>query len=327
MIRKGRMRFLFRTGILSLFIVLAVAYNFLYGGDAPLAASVLSDLTPTGPSRQLLNVSTNAAFPKALASGRQWMMAVYIPLIMYMFLALAIICDEFFVPALEIICDEEHLDLSDDVAGATFMAAGGSAPELFTSFIGTFQESAVGFGTIVGSAVFNVLFVIAMCAFFSKELLTLTWWPLARDSTYYTFSLIMLAVFFGFVTPDEIHLWEALVLFSMYGGYICLMINNEALYQWLGFSADPVEKCGPDGTPLAVDLGRDGKPVRVHRAHLHKFRHGILGMVQRASTLSSEVGDHLVSASGNLTSGLSIYDNLDSTPLSAHQATSRVGEP
>jgi len=37
-------------------------------------------------------------------------------------------------------------------AGATFMAAGGSAPELFTSIIGTFiANSDVGFGTIVGS--------------------------------------------------------------------------------------------------------------------------------------------------------------------------------
>ena len=63
------------------------------------------------------------------------------------------------------------------------MAAGGSAPELFTSVIGKigndfifilnflgvfFAESDVGIGTIVGSAVFNVLFVIGMCAIFSK---------------------------------------------------------------------------------------------------------------------------------------------------------------
>ena len=30
----------------------------------------------------------------------------------------------------------EKLDISEDVAGATMMAAGGSAPELFTSVIG-----------------------------------------------------------------------------------------------------------------------------------------------------------------------------------------------
>ena len=87
--------------------------------------------------------------------------------IIYMFLALAIVCDEFFVPALEVM--GEKFQISDDVAGATLMAAGGSAPELFTSFLGVFvAQNDVGFGTIVGSAVFNVLFVIGMCAVFSK---------------------------------------------------------------------------------------------------------------------------------------------------------------
>ncbi len=47
------------------------------------------------------------------------------------------------------------------------MAAGGSAPELFTSFIGAFiSRSNVGFGTIDGSAVFNVLFC-ECCAIFT----------------------------------------------------------------------------------------------------------------------------------------------------------------
>jgi hypothetical protein len=53
---------------------------------------------------------------------------------LYMFLGLAIICDDYFVASLEQIV--EKLQLSDDVAGATFMAAGSSAPELFTSVIG-----------------------------------------------------------------------------------------------------------------------------------------------------------------------------------------------
>ena len=69
--------------------------------------------------------------------------------IMFLFqLALAIICDDFFVPSLEGI--SEKLDLSEDVAGATFMAAGSSAPELFTSVAGVGVQSDVGIGTIVG---------------------------------------------------------------------------------------------------------------------------------------------------------------------------------
>ena len=62
--------------------------------------------------------------------------------------ALAIICDDFFVPSLEAISEKLHL--SEDVAGATFMAAGSSAPELFTSVAGVAVETDVGVGTIVG---------------------------------------------------------------------------------------------------------------------------------------------------------------------------------
>ena len=102
----------------------------------------------------------------------------------------------------------ERFNISPDVAGATLMAAGGSAPELFTSLIGTFSDSEVGFGTIVGSAVFNVLFVIGCCAIFSKETLELTWWPLFRDVVCYSIALLMLALFFGIVTPYVIDWWE-----------------------------------------------------------------------------------------------------------------------
>ena len=37
-----------------------------------------------------------------------------------------------------------------------------------------------------------------------QDLLTLTWWPLARDSTYYTISLLVLALFFGYISENEI---------------------------------------------------------------------------------------------------------------------------
>ncbi len=162
-----------------------------------------------------------------------WLLAPYIAGVLYMFLALAIVCDEYFVPALEVMSGEYHLNLTPDISGATLMAAGGSAPELFTSFIGTFQQSEVGFGTIVGSAVFNVLFVIGMCSLLSKEVLDLTWWPLFRDSTYYAIGLVVLAVFVGVVTPGEIYWWEALILFLMYIGYIILMGFNEKLYKMI----------------------------------------------------------------------------------------------
>lgn len=151
--------------------------------------------------------------------------------LLYMFLAIAIVCDEFFVPAIEVIVD--RLALSPDVAGATFMAAGGSAPELFTAFLGTFfssPDSGVGFSTIVGSAVFNVLFVIGCCAIFSSGDLVLTWYPFARDSVYYCCSLCVLAAFFY---GDFIELYESMILLALYGGYVTLMFNNAKVYDFL----------------------------------------------------------------------------------------------
>jgi len=164
----------------------------------------------------------------ALFAGAYWFHFLGM---LYMFFGIAVVCDEFFVPALEIIV--ERLDLAHDVAGATFMAAGGSAPELFTSLIGTFiSKSQVGFGTIVGSAVFNVLFVIGMCAIFSTGELKLTWWPFARDVIYYGFSLFTLTMFFGVNSPNVIQLHETLILLSLYGCYVALMRYNRKLHSW-----------------------------------------------------------------------------------------------
>ncbi|XP_038588303.1 sodium/potassium/calcium exchanger 2-like isoform X4 [Micropterus salmoides] len=160
-----------------------------------------------------------------LEERRQGAVVLHMFGMIYMFIALAIVCDEFFVPALTVIT--EKLSISDDVAGATFMAAGGSAPELFTSIIGVFiSHSNVGIGTIVGSAVFNILFVIGMCAIFSKEILNLTWWPLFRDVSFYIMDLILLIIFF---LDNIISIWESVTLLSGYAAYVIFMKFNSTV--------------------------------------------------------------------------------------------------
>eukprot|EP00638_Chattonella_subsalsa_P000104 CAMPEP_0117745318 /NCGR_PEP_ID=MMETSP0947-20121206/7284_1 /TAXON_ID=44440 /ORGANISM="Chattonella subsalsa, Strain CCMP2191" /LENGTH=477 /DNA_ID=CAMNT_0005562437 /DNA_START=663 /DNA_END=2096 /DNA_ORIENTATION=- len=133
----------------------------------------------------------------------------------------------------------EYFQVKHDVAGATFMAAGGSAPELFASLMGVFfSESDVGFGTIVGSAVFNVLFVIGLCGAFAREVLTLTWWPLFRDCSYYLVSLCVLTIF---SMDQAVHWYEALILFCMYLCYVAMMRWNgklEAFFTRLFFKKE-----------------------------------------------------------------------------------------
>ena len=87
-------------------------------------------------------------FPPDLFSQserRSGALFLHFALVAYTFLALAIVCDDFFVPALEAISD--RLKLNPDVAGATLMAIGSSTPELFTSVAGVFiAESDIGVG-------------------------------------------------------------------------------------------------------------------------------------------------------------------------------------
>ncbi|XP_062246377.1 sodium/potassium/calcium exchanger 1-like isoform X2 [Platichthys flesus] len=162
-----------------------------------------------------------------IADRRRGWVALHIFGMIYMFVSLAIVCDEFFVPALGVITDK--LAISDDVAGATFMAAGGSAPELFVSLIGVFiAHSNVGIGTIVGSAVFNILFVIGMCALLSREVLHLTWWPLFRDISFYILDLILLIIFF---LDNVIMWWESMMLVASYCLYVSFMKFNVQL-EW-----------------------------------------------------------------------------------------------
>uniref|UniRef100_H2YL77 Sodium/calcium exchanger membrane region domain-containing protein n=1 Tax=Ciona savignyi TaxID=51511 RepID=H2YL77_CIOSA len=170
---------------------------------------------------------------------------------LYMFVALAIVCDEFFVPALEVIT--RRLSISDDVAGATFMAAGGSAPELFTSVIGVFlAKSNVGIGTIVGSAVFNILFVIGMCSLFSHQILQLTWWPLLRDCTFYIISLIVLIVAFS---NSYIEIQESIGLMIIYAAYVTFMKFNKPIETWV--------KAKIGASRHTTDAGKVGPEVRL----------------------------------------------------------------
>jgi len=213
--------------------------------------------------------------------GGMGLFPAYLFILLYMFGGIAIVCDELFVPALEIIA--ENWELSNDVAGATLMAAGGSAPELATSTIGTFARSDVGFGTIVGSAVFNVLFVIGMCAMATPEKfcpLELTWWPLFRDCTYYIITLAALAIW---MFDGKVELYEAIIQFLLYVGYVVLMKYSEQLEAWVKKEKNQ-DKIVPEGEMVQADKKyEEEKPtfgdVNATFTRPSTFRAGILQLL------------------------------------------------
>lgn len=143
------------------------------------------------------------------------MLIVYILILIVSFYLLAVICEDFFVKSLDII--SHKLKLSPDVAGATFMAVGTSAPEFFTALFAIMRPGAedVGSGTIVGSAIFNILVIIGASAIFKRA--KLTWQPVVRDALFYIITIILLLIFFW---DGQIVLYEGLAFIATYIVYI-----------------------------------------------------------------------------------------------------------
>ncbi|XP_047040878.1 sodium/potassium/calcium exchanger 3 isoform X6 [Helicoverpa zea] len=185
----------------------------------------------------------------------------------YLFLALAVVCDKFFVPAVERIC--HALNMTNDVAGATFMAAATSAPELFVNVIGTFiTEGDIGVGTIVGSAVFNILAVAACCGIGAGMVVPLDWWPLTRDCLAYGITVSILIC----IMHDEYVQWyEAFLLVMLYGVYICIMyydksIQNFAKSSWNCVS-DMLKKNEKHENSIAADNDKNEKHCEIDTAN------------------------------------------------------------
>uniref|UniRef100_A0A669F1V4 Solute carrier family 24 member 4 n=1 Tax=Oreochromis niloticus TaxID=8128 RepID=A0A669F1V4_ORENI len=152
------------------------------------------------------------------------------------------------------------LDLSEDVAGATFMAAGSSAPELFASVIGVFiTHGDVGVGTIVGSAVFNILCIIGVCGIFAGQVVMLTWWAVFRDSFYYILAVVALI---AFIYDEKIVWWESLVLVLMYAGYILVMKFNSSMQKF--FMGKSNKKNVANGNAAASSEMEDVKPSKAY---------------------------------------------------------------
>ena len=168
--------------------------------------------------------------------------------IFYMFWALSIVCDDYFVASLEEI--SEALGLSPDVAGATFMPAGSSAPELFPSLMGVFAvQNDVGVGTIVGSAVFNLCCIIGGTAMFTPTTLVIDWKPITRDTLFYGLSI---AAMIYVLADGKVTTEEAGGLVATYFLYVLVMWANQSIMTG-------IEKCCGGEHKKVEDHEFDGK--------------------------------------------------------------------
>jgi len=145
----------------------------------------------------------------------------YCIVLLISFYLLAQVCDRYFIESLDKI--SARLKISSDAAGATLMAAGSSAPELFIVIISILKSGnhqAIGIGTIVGSAIFNILIIIGAVAVVKKTVLK--WQPMLRDFIFYALSIFLLIII---LKDGHITLIEAASFIILYLVYFVAVVK------------------------------------------------------------------------------------------------------
>lgn len=129
--------------------------------------------------------------------------------------------------------------MSHDMAGATLMAIGSSAPELFVALIAVFKPGGhvdIGIGTIVGSALFNLLVIVGVVGLVKKS--TLAWQPVVRDLLFYAIAIIAL---YWVLNNGSVSITEASIFILLYVIYVFAVVNWRKWLKYDVFDEEPEE--------------------------------------------------------------------------------------
>ncbi|XP_060834605.1 sodium/potassium/calcium exchanger 4-like [Rhopalosiphum padi] len=139
---------------------------------------------------------------------------------LYLFLFLGVVCNRYLVPSIHII--SHRMKLSQDVAGASVMAAAVACPELFVNILATFfTEGDVGIGTVVGTGLFNILLVPGLCVLMAdQEFIHLENWPITRDVSMY---LLTISLLVWSLADNKVYAYEAFILIIVYMVYLLIL--------------------------------------------------------------------------------------------------------
>ncbi len=159
---------------------------------------------------------------------------IYILILFISFYVLAKVVDDYFVESLDKIA--ERLKLSSDAAGATLMAVGSSAPELFVALFAVFRpgdHAAIGVGNIVGSALFNILAITGAAAIVRKAVIA--WQSVVRDLFFYALAILLLLLT---LLDGQVSYTEAALLIGTYIIYVVVVVYWKKLFKY----TDPNDK-------------------------------------------------------------------------------------
>ncbi len=117
----------------------------------------------------------------------------------------------------------KKLGIPSLIIGLTLVSIGTSLPEASVSINAAFSQSSdLSFGNVVGSNIFNSLFIIGICSIIlptivSKDIIKF-------DIPILFIVMAVLALFSYLITPYILDRWEAAILFVMFIAYIAFVV-------------------------------------------------------------------------------------------------------
>ncbi|KAM3968438.1 sodium/potassium/calcium exchanger 5 [Aphomia sociella] len=200
---------------------------------------------------ECIDVSSSESFPDSIFTEEQLQNGAFLLYVLfgiYTFTLLAIVCNDYFIPSVELIC--EDLKIPQDVAAATFMSVATSFPEFFVNVISTFlTQSDMGIGTIIGSAIFNALGVAAIGGLAAIFPIAIAPLPVTRDVIIYMINVSVLVVI---VWDGQVDWYEAMVLGVLYVLYFVVMFNSTRMYNF--FKNLIMKCCCKNGNSTSGDI-------------------------------------------------------------------------
>ena len=160
-------------------------------------------------------------------------------LIALTFLGLAVVVDNFLVPTIYKL--RKVFGWTEDQMG-TIISFVSSAPELSVSAVALYisasgmhaESASMGPGTVIGSALFSILFIVGVSSWFAVK--KLSWASILRDMLFYI--LAVLAIYFV-VMDQKIVWWEPIFLLTLFGLYSYIVVVWKKILLWVDKNIHP----------------------------------------------------------------------------------------
>lgn len=245
---------------------------------------------------------------------------IYILLLLYMFMGVGTVADCFMNAVDKIISKKRriyreqkqrtvtYLVWNNTVADLTLLALGSSAPEILLSVLeimsNGFYSGELGPSTIVGSAAFNLLIILAVCilAIPNGEIRAIEHMSVYHVTVIFSiFAYMWLLFIVEVITPNVIDIWEGFITFVMFPILVVISwLANKGKLQFLALEKksnedDPVSDMG---SRRASIMDEESNAAQKSQHPRLKLRGSVAAAIATTGTRKSHVNAEVQQASG-----------------------------